>query len=168
MSFELQPTLVGSTLRIRPLREEDREALYSVARDPLIWEQHPVKTRHTPEGFAIFFEESLASGGCLVVEEKESGRVIGSSRYYEYNEANSEIEVGWTYLERAHWGGKTNRELKALMLEHAFRFVKRVLLKIGPENRRSRRAAEKIGAVLEREDVDGGGRPCLVYVVWKG
>ena len=54
---------------------------------------------------------------------------------------------GWTFLARSHWGGEYNREMKRLMLDHAFRFVGRVVFLIDSANHRSQRATEKIGAV---------------------
>ncbi len=88
--------------------------------------------------------------------------MIGSSRFFGYREEASEIEIGWTFLARSHWGGKYNAELKQLMLRHAFRVVDSVVLFISPENIRSQRAVEKIGGILE-PDSDKEGR--LVYRV---
>ncbi len=88
----------------------------------------------------------MASGGALIAVDARSDRVIGSSRYGGYDAATSEIEVGWTFLARSHWDGVVNAELKRLMLHHAFGFVDRVVLKIGAQNFRSQRAAQKIGA----------------------
>ena len=147
MPFDLQPVLTGETIELRPLREEDFPALYAVAADPLIWEQHPEPDRWTEPVFREFFRGALESGGALVVIERNDGRVIGSSRFAGYDEAKSEIEIGWTFLARSHWGGRYNREMKRLMLAHGFRFVRRVIFRVGPDNRRSRRALEKIGAV---------------------
>ncbi len=78
--------------------------------------------------------------------ERSSGRIVGSSRYEHLDLAASEVEIGWTFLERRLWGGEHNRELKTLMLEHAFRFVERVYFVVGEDNRRSQRALEKLGA----------------------
>jgi len=39
MRFELQPVLIGDLIELRPLREDDFAALYTVASDPLVWEQ---------------------------------------------------------------------------------------------------------------------------------
>src|SRR5215211_390270 len=96
--FDLQPTLEGELLRLRPLREDDWEALYAVASDPLIWEQHPVPDRYKEEVFRGFFQEAMESGGALLVLEKKDGRVIGSSRFHGYDQEKSEIEIGWTFL----------------------------------------------------------------------
>ena len=124
MSFDYQPTLKGKLVEARPLREGDHADLYAVAADPLIWEQHPDKARHTAAGFAGFFQESLASGGALLVTDAATQWVIGSSRFFGYSEERSEVEIGCpTFLARSHWGGASNGELKQLMLRHAFRFV---------------------------------------------
>jgi N-acetyltransferase len=146
--FDLQPTLAGNLVSLRPLHADDFEALYAVAADPLIWEQHPANDRYKRDVFVAFFSEAMASGGGLIVFDAGSGAVIGSSRYNGYDAQNSEIEVGWTFLARSHWGGDANRELKRLMLNHAFGFVENVIFTIGPNNIRSQRAVQKLGAVL--------------------
>jgi RimJ/RimL family protein N-acetyltransferase len=145
--FDLQPVLTGDTIELRPLREEDFPALYAVASDPLIWEQHPDSDRWTERVFREFFRVAMESGGAFVVLDRHDGRFIGSSRFAGYDKEKSEIEIGWTFLARSHWGGRYNREMKRLMLAHAFRFVRRVIFRVGPSNRRSQRALDKIGAV---------------------
>ena len=98
MPFETQPILKGKLAELRPLCADDYDALYAVARDPLIWEQHPARDRHEEPIFRSFFEESLASGGALIAIDIDTHRVIGSSRFHGYDEARSEIEIGWTFL----------------------------------------------------------------------
>jgi N-acetyltransferase len=163
VSFDRQPTLVGDILELRPLRPDDYEALFRVAGDPLIWEQHPEQNRYHEPTFRAFFDEALASGGALVAIDRANGQIIGSSRYHGYDPAKSVIEIGWTFLARAYWGGPYNGEMKRLMLEHAFRSVDRVLFVIGPTNRRSQRAVEKIGAVRSGSTLDPRGQERVVY-----
>jgi N-acetyltransferase len=146
LPFDLQPTLTGTLIELRPLREDDFDALFAVASDPLIWALHPERDRYTEPVFRRFFSGAIESGGAFLVLDRRDGRVIGSSRFAEYDERNSEIEIGWTFLARSHWGGTYNGEMKQLMLTHAFRFVRRVIFRVGPDNHRSRRALEKIGA----------------------
>jgi RimJ/RimL family protein N-acetyltransferase len=160
VSFDGQPTLKGTLVELRPLRPEDHGDLYAVAADPLIWEQHPAKNRHEETVFGEFFAEALASGGALLATDAETRRVIGSSRFHGYSEDKGEVEIGWTFLARSHWGGRYNGELKQLMLGHAFRFVNSVVFLVSPKNIRSQRAVERIGGVLEPES-DAEGR--LVY-----
>ena len=163
MSFDLQPTLIGKLLEVRPLRPEDFDDLYAVASDPLIWEQHPVKDRYKEDVFRVFFREALESGGALVATDSKDRKIIGSSRFHGYDKQESEIEIGWTFLARSHWGGTFNREMKQLMLRHVFRFVDNVIFLVGPQNLRSRRAVEKIGGVRVGSKADGGGRESFIY-----
>jgi N-acetyltransferase len=163
--FDPQPHLVGDIVELRPLRESDFGDLFAVASDPLIWEQHPVPDRYRKESFREFFSEHLASGGALLAIDRRTGRIVGTSRFRGYDARRSEVEIGWTFLARSHWGGAYNGEMKRLMLEHAFRFVDRVVFLIHPENIRSQRAVEKIGAVRVGTRLDGGGRDSLVYLI---
>ena len=165
MPFELQPTLVGELLALRPLRREDFAELYAVASDPLLWEQHPQRDRWQRPVFERFFEEGMASGGALLATDRANGRTIGSSRFNAYDETASEIEIRWSFLARAYWGGRYNGEMKKLMLDHAVRFVESVIFRIGPENLRSRRAIEKIGGVLAEGRPDPSGRTSVAYVI---
>ena len=155
--FDMQPTLVGDLLRIRPLARQDFDALYLVASDPLVWEQHPAKDRWKREVFSELFDRLLSGGGGLVIVDKPSGEVIGSSSYYEYRPEERDIVVGYTFFARSCWGGRYNAELKSLMLAHAFRFVDRVWFHVGTENWRSQRAMEKVGARLSHRAVRESG-----------
>jgi N-acetyltransferase len=163
MTLDRQPTLQGTLLALRPLRADDLAALFRVAADPLIWEQHPEPDRYQETTFRAFFDEALASGGALVALDRVTGQVIGSSRYHGYDATQGVVEIGWTFLARAYWGGRYNGEMKRLMLDHAFKSVKRVIFIIGPDNRRSQRAVEKIGAAPAGSTTDKHGRPRVVY-----
>lgn len=163
MPFELQPTLEGRLLTLRPLRCEDWDELFAVASDPLIWEQHPESDRYKEEVFRRYFDGAMDSGGAFLVIDNENGRAIGSSRYYGFDEAQSEIEIGWTFLARPYWGGTYNREMKDLLLRHAFKYVRSVIFKVGPQNWRSQRAVEKIGGVRVGTMRDDTGRESVVF-----
>ena len=163
--FDLQPILRGRLVVLRPLKPEDFSDLYAVARDPLIWEQHPAKNRHTEPVFIEFFRKALASGGALLAIDAKDSKVIGSSRFYGYNREKSEIEVGWTFLARSHWGGAYNGEMKQLMLRHAFQFVQTVIFLVGIQNARSQKALEKIGAIRVGSRLDAEGRESFVYQI---
>jgi len=159
----LQPVLNGQLLELRPLRLDDFQDLYEVASDPLIWEQHPHNNRYQEQAFRKFFRDALSSGGALIAIDSQTGRVIGSSRYDGYDKEKSQVEIGWTFLARSHWGGIYNGEMKRLMLEHAFKFVNNVIFVIGTQNFRSQKAVEKLGAVRVGSTVDSGGADCFVY-----
>lgn len=165
LSFDLQPVLQGELVSLRPLQEDDFEALFAVASDPLIWAQHPMSDRYKPDVFAAFFRDAIVSGGALLALDAKTGEVIGSSRFHGFEAEKSEIEIGWTFLARSRWGGRYNGEMKRLMLQHAFQFVNSVVFMIGPNNIRSQKAIQKIGGVLIGTRTDGNGRESVVYQI---
>lgn len=148
MPPDFQPTLIGDTVIVRPLRQDDWAPMFAAASDPAIWELHPARTRYTEPVFRKFFDDGVACGTAFAFEERASGELIGSSRYHGYDPARSEVEIGWTFVIRRHWGGTTNREIKGLMLDHAFRFADTVVFWVGDKNFRSQGAMKKIGGVM--------------------
>ncbi len=120
VAFDYQPVVGGALVHLRPLQEGDRAALYSVASDPLVWEQHLARNRHEPAVFDAFFSEAIQSGGALLALDAATHRMIGTSRFHGFDESRREVEIGWTFLARSHWGGCYNGEMKRLMLAHAF------------------------------------------------
>ena len=166
---DLQPTLTGDLVTLRPCRADDWDALYAVASDPLIWEVHPASDRYKEPVFREYFAAALASRGALVVTDNKSGMLLGGSRYANFVPERNEIEIGWTFLARSHWGGDTNREMKKLMLTHAFKYFDSVRFNIGATNVRSRRAIEKIGARFDGEYVPEakGGVPPVLHAIYR-
>ena len=166
--MELQPVLVGPRLRLRPLKPGDFDEMYAAAADPLIWEQHPAPDRHEKRVFEQFFNRALKSRGALAILDKGTDEIVGTSRYYDA-EGKDSVCIGFTFLTRKLWGGGYNRELKFLMLDHAFIYVRRALFHVGEHNLRSRRAMEKIGAKLvgrlERQKPDGSPDPTVVFEI---
>ncbi|MDP2388464.1 MAG: GNAT family N-acetyltransferase [Bacteroidota bacterium] len=151
MEFKLQPTLENQFVSIRPLKPEDFEILYAVANDRLLWEQHPNKDRYKREVFENFFKGAIESEGAFLVFDKASGKVIGSSRFYDWDKEKNTVAIGYTFIARDHWGSTYNHALKSLMLGHAFQFVDHVVFHIGAVNVRSQKAIEKLGAVKVAE-----------------
>jgi RimJ/RimL family protein N-acetyltransferase len=153
-----QPVLHGTRVHLRPIRADDFDALHQAASDPLIWAQHSVPDRHERAVFRRFFDGALACGGGLVAQDPLTARVIGSSRFYDWNPADRSVVIGYSFLERAQWGTGANREMKSLMIAHAFHWADTVWFHVSPGNARSQRALEKIGAQLhETTEVSVGG-----------
>jgi N-acetyltransferase len=144
-----QPTLEDAQIRLEPLLETDREALFQVAADPLIWDQHPAR-RYERAVFDRYFDDSMASGGALVIRLKNTHEIIGSSRFNRVETTPRAVEIGWTFLARAHWGGPTNLRVKTLMIDHAFGVggFEWVVFRVASINFRSQAAVQKLGARL--------------------
>jgi RimJ/RimL family protein N-acetyltransferase len=128
------------------------EELYAVASDPLIWEQHPNPSRYQKEVFTSFFEGAIASGGAFIIRNTDSGKAVGSSRFYDYSRINDEIKIGYTFFSRDCWGKGINKEVKTLMLNYAFIYVEKVIFHVGAQNVRSQIAMEKLGAQKTGEE----------------
>jgi RimJ/RimL family protein N-acetyltransferase len=167
--MDLQPTLTGSLLELRPLRADDWPMLLHAASDQLIWEQHPERDRWKPDVFRRYFDGAMESGGAFAILDRVTGQIIGSSRYCDYRPDESQIEIGWTFLERKYWGGEYNGELKRLMIDHALRFVENVVFVVGEKTVRSQRALAKIGATFLKNDTatapDGTLRRNVLFVI---
>jgi RimJ/RimL family protein N-acetyltransferase len=144
--------------------------MFAAASDPDIWKVHPSPDRYTEPAFRKFFKGAVDSGMAFAFVDQSTGRMIGSSRFHGHDPALSEIEIGWTFLARSHWGGRANREVKRLMLDHAFTFVDTVIFWVGEENWRSQGAMTKIGGVkraglFTRES--SGAMPYFIFEIAK-
>ncbi|MEZ2445755.1 GNAT family N-acetyltransferase [Chitinophaga sp. RCC_12] len=176
MIFNIQPTLENEKVMILPLQQEDFDALYAVASDPEIWEQHPNKDRWRKEVFGVFFEGAMQSKGAFKIVDKATGNVIGSTRFYEYNEQENSIFIGYTFYAKSYWGTGVNHLVKATMLEYIFQFVSSVYFHIGVNNIRSQVSIGRIGAkkIAEQEVIYFGEAPRLNFVyeisreAWQG
>ena len=150
--FSLQPTIRGASISIRPLVEADFDDLYSCASDKNIWSGHPSPDRYKLSEFKPYFSNAINSKASVAVTENSSDKIIGLSRYYFSDSEKQNISIGFTFLAREYWGGKTNYELKKIMLEHAFHHFDTVWFHIGPTNIRSQKATLKIGASFTHEE----------------
>lgn len=148
--MNLQPILEDETVKLLPLQQSDFEALYQVASDPLIWEQHPNKNRYQRDVFQIFFDGAMQSGGAFLIVDKKSGRALGSTRFYDWDPNQKSVLIGYTFYGREFWGSTYNPSVKKLMLDYAFEFVDKVFFHIGATNIRSQKAIERLGAIKTR------------------
>jgi RimJ/RimL family protein N-acetyltransferase len=168
---DFQPTLIGPTVTIRPVTANDWPELFAAGSDPEIWKVHPTPDRYTEAEFRKFFDGAVRSKMAFVFVDRSTGALIGSSRYHGHEPMFSEIEIGWTFIVRSHWGGATNREVKRLMLDHAFTFVDTVVFWVGETNWRSQRAMTKIGGVkragLFTRELSGADKPYVIFEMTK-
>jgi RimJ/RimL family protein N-acetyltransferase len=150
--LDRQPVLEGERLLLRPLRADDWQALWAVARDRELWALHPSHNRWQEPVFRAFFEDALEKGGALAIIETATDRLIGSSRFQNHDPVQGGVvEIGWTFLVRDRWGTGLNAEAKRLTLAHAFGYVARVVFSVGADNVISRRAMTRIGGRLTGE-----------------
>ncbi|MEY3920391.1 MAG: hypothetical protein RL634_152 [Bacteroidota bacterium] len=150
--MNLQPfNLKDEWVKLIPLKETDFELLYNVAKDPLIWEQHPNPDRYKRDVFQNYFTGAIESKGAFIIKSK-TDQVIGCTRFYDYFPEKKEIKIGYTFFSRDCWGQPFNKSTKQLMLDYAFQFVDHVIFHVGANNIRSQRAMEKLGAIKIGEE----------------
>jgi RimJ/RimL family protein N-acetyltransferase len=147
--------LENDQVRLVPLKETHREPLRTIAIDPDIWRYFVSRVDSEAE-FDAFFDATLAdhrSGRrvVLVVIDKRTHRVAGSMSFGNLSEADSRLEIGWSWLGRDFRGAGINRWAKFLLLKHAFEVLgaQRVEFKTDVRNIRARRGLRNIGAVEE-------------------
>jgi N-acetyltransferase len=166
MNFDIQPVLENDKVILYPLQEEDFEALFAVASDSRIWEQHPNKDRWKKDVFRTFFEGAIQSKGAFKIIDKSTHKIAGSTRIYDYKEQDNSILIGYTFFAREYWGKGINHSVKALLLDYLFQFVSRLYFQIGADNIRSQIAIGRLGAkkVGEQEVAYYGELPKLNYI----
>jgi RimJ/RimL family protein N-acetyltransferase len=148
-------TLEGRWVRLEPLRADHLDALTLVAGDAEIWTWFPwpLDQQDYMREWLDSALEAAAHGDELpfVIAERESGTIIGSTRFMDIRPGHRAVEIGSTWLETRWWRTAMNSEAKYLMLLHAFGAwgCLRVALKTDLLNVRSQRAIERLGAVRE-------------------
>lgn len=167
--MQLEPvTLEGRHVRLVPVTPEHVPALWEAGRDPELW-RLTIAQVHSEDDMRRYVADALraqAAGTALpfVTTEAATGRVIGSTRFGNYESAHRRVEIGWTWIAPAWQRTAINTEAKYLMLRHAFEALGcvRVELKTDALNERSRRAILRIGAreegILRKHQITEGGR----------
>jgi N-acetyltransferase len=166
MHFNIQSRLENEKVILLPLHQDDFEDLYSVSADPKIWEQHPNKDLWKKEVFRTFFDGAMQSMGAFKIIDKTNNNVIGSTRFYEYDEKKKSILIGYTFYSTKYWGSGINHAVKRIMLDYIFRFVSKVNFHIGASNIRSQISIERLGAtkIGKQEVAYFGEQPKLNFV----
>lgn len=168
MNFSIQTELENETVLLLPLKESDFEELYQAASDPKIWEQHPNQDRYKRDVFQTFFEGAILSKGAFKIIDKESGKVAGSSRYYDYNPEENSILMGYTFYTTEYWGTGINHRVKKLMMDYIFQFVDAVIFHIGAKNIRSQISIERLGAKkIKEQEVEYFGEPSRLNFIYQ-
>lgn len=148
-------TLEGTTVRLEPLTESHHAGLCAIGLDPELWRLIPYRVTNAEEMLA-YIRTALAaqSAGTAVPFAtilRESGQVIGSTRFMNIDAPNRRVEIGATWIAPAWQRTAVNTEAKYLMLRHAFETFGtiRVEFKTDELNQRSRQAIRRLGAKEE-------------------
>ncbi len=168
MQFNLQPTLENDEILLTPLQADDFEALYAVASDPKIWEQHPNKNRWQREVFQNYFQGAIESKGALKIIDKKTGEIAGATRIYLDKDFADAAFVGYTFFATKHWGKGINPQVKQMMIDYLLQHVSQVLFQIGANNLRSQIAITRIGATkIAEQEVAYYGEPSVLNFIYR-
>jgi RimJ/RimL family protein N-acetyltransferase len=176
--IQLQPVVLeGEGIRLEPLRDDHRDALIAAATDGRLWELWYVSVP-TPDEAATYVADALTGqrdGHMLpwVVRDRETGAIIGSTRYHDVVASIDRVEIGYTWYSQSRQRTHVNTTCKRLLLAHAFDTLgcKVVGLRTDPFNFRSQRAIEALGArkdgVLRHFSTrrDGSARDMVMYSI---
>ena len=175
---DLRGRFVGRRVVVEPLAAEHEAGLVEAAVAPEMFQWMPVDMASSRDALHEWVATTLAAtqAGSEVpytIRDRNSGRVLGSTRFLALSLEHLRAEIGWTWISREAWGTGVNVETKLLLLEHAFEPVglRRVEFKTDARNERSRGALEALGAQFEgifRKHMvvrDGGPRDSAYYSV---
>jgi len=146
MKFSVQKILSNENVMLKPLQENDFEALFLQASNKEVWDQHPNKDRYKREVFQNFFDGAMESKGAFVIIDQATNQIIGSTRFYNFDADENSIFIGYTFYGKEFWGKNYNSQVKKLMMDYIFQFVDFVNFHVGSNNMRSRKAMQKLGA----------------------
>lgn len=148
-------TLEGKLVRLEPLRRQHGEGLWEAGQFEEIWTYMSSKM-NKPEDAHAFIDLALKNeveGTELpfVIVNRQSGKIIGSTRFLNISRKDRGLEIGYTWLTPSVWKTAINTECKLLLLRHSFEDLGciRVQLKTDSRNKNSQRAIARIGGTYE-------------------
>ncbi len=154
--MDLRPTpLAGEFVRLEPLEEGHADALWKATLDTDVWRWMPYHLHSADEmsGFISAARKLNEAGVALgfAIALQGSGEPVGLTGYWNADHGHRRVEIGSTWVTRAHQRTRVNTEAKFLLLRHAFETQDcvRVEFKTDARNKRSRSALARIGAIEE-------------------
>lgn len=169
--------LSNQLISLVPITLEHIHAMRSLSSDSDIWKWYTEDLTNPDElerwMLNRLHESSKGDQMTYTVILNESGKVIGSTSYGHIDWEEKGIEIGWTWLGKAYIGSGINKQMKFLMLQHAFEMmeIERLELRTDEQNIRSRKAMEKIGAQYDgvlrnhRRTQGGKRRNTVIYSI---
>ncbi len=168
--------MTGTYVRLEPLDLSHTAELYTATTDPEVWRHLGDQRPADPNALAAIVGEALRAHDSgirvpWVQRCARTGEIIGTTSYYEIDEANRSVGIGYTFLGRPWWRTGVNTEAKLLLLTRAFDELgaRRVVWHTDIRNERSQRAIERLGAAREgvlrmhRQRPDGSWRDSVLY-----
>ena len=153
--FVPYPNIETDRLVIRMVKKRDAEDLYELCRRPetsqfSLWNPH--ESLSETKDFINYQISRYRKKECMffVVEEKASGRVIGTCSYVSMDADYKVAEIGYSVLSDL-WNKGFATEIADALMGYAFNRigVQRVFARVLPQNTASQRVLLKLGFELE-------------------
>lgn len=147
--------LEGRHVVLEPLAAADAEALFAAADDAELFRylSEPLSTLDHHRAYVRRALDEQAQGCALpfLIRSRESGAVIGSTRFAAIEPAHRRAEIGWTWIAKKVQRTAVNTECKRLLLGYGFEQLNlnRIEFKTDFLNHKSRTAIARIGATQE-------------------
>jgi RimJ/RimL family protein N-acetyltransferase len=150
-----QPTLTGKTVELQPLQKEHAAQLLQAAADGELWKMK-VTVIPGPDTVAQYIATALEGRANqtvmpFVIVRRDTGQIVGSTRFWKIDLANRKMEIGHTWLGSSIQRSGINTEAKLLLLTHAFEALQAIRVQFTTDelNEKSRAAILRIGAKQE-------------------
>ncbi len=178
MPVWIEPTdLENAYVRLMPLQAAHCQGLNDAAADGALWSLGFTSVPR-PEHMQAYIDHALqqqTNGLALAfaVLEKNSGRVLGTTRYCNVDAGNRRLEIGYTWYRQSVQRSGINTACKQLLLQHAFEHLSASAVEFRTHwhNHRSRTAIARLGAkqdgVLRQHMImaDGSYRDTVVFSI---
>jgi RimJ/RimL family protein N-acetyltransferase len=143
--------LENEVVFLRQTVEEDFDELYNQGGIKEIWEQHSNIDRYKKNKFWEYFNGGLNNDlGCFTLISKKENRIVGWSRFYNYNKNELSIRIGYTFIGKGYWGTNINYNTKKVMLDYVFTFLEVIYFDVYEKNIRSQKSILKLGCFLSK------------------
>lgn len=173
-------SLHGAHVSLEPLEHAHLEAIRDAAADGALWRLWYTSVP-SPETTEAWLERALEQRSRLgampfVIRDVATGSIVGSTRFFNVDEANRRLEIGHTWYSQRVQRTAVNTECKLLLLSHAFDALACIAVEFRTHwfNHASRTAIERLGAkcdgVLRNHQLmpDGSRRDTVVYSILDG
>jgi RimJ/RimL family protein N-acetyltransferase len=162
--------LEGRFVRLEPIRDEHAVLFWEVAKADAeeIFRWFPWSMRSIEDSRScidlLLKEQNAGRSVAFATTLRDSGQIVGSTRFLNIDASNRHAEIGTTWIVPAWQRTAVNAEAKYLMLRHAFEqwSLLRVEFKTDALNEKSRTALRRLGAkeegILRRHVVTWSGR----------
>ncbi len=145
-------TLSGASVILEPLSLEHLEGIRSAVKDGELWKLW-FTSIPAPENAEAYIKTALdmrenAGAMPFIVRDRETNTIIGCTRYFNVDETNHRLEIGYTWYAESYQRTSANTEAKYLLLTHAFETLNAIAVEFRTHwhNHKSRAAIARLGA----------------------